>query len=167
MSFTLSVLLDDALLSLNRAVGVLRRRNLPIDSLSVGPTQTPGVSRLTVMLAADDGTADRLLQQMRKMVGVRQAVVFRRSEGVARELALIKVRAGPSQHAEVLEVVSRFKASVADEGPEEIIVEVAGPDDFVESLIRALEPYGVTAVARSGSVALERAGAEAGILSST
>lgn len=166
MSYTLSVLLDDALLSLNRAVGVLRRRNLPIDSISVGPAQMPGVSRLTVMLAVDDATADRLLQQMRKMVGVRQAVVFRRSEGVARELALIKVRADPGQYAEVLEVVSLFKASVADEGPDEIIVEVAGSDAFIVSLIRALEPYGIIDVARSGSVALERAGAGAGFLSS-
>ena len=154
---TVSVLLDDQLLSLNRAVGILRRRNVPIDSISVGPAQAAGLARLTVTLSADGATVDRMVKQLRKMVGVRQAVTFAGDQGVTRELALIKVRPPHHRFAEVLDTVQLFGASVADEGPTEIIVEVAGSGPMILSLLRALEPFGIVEAARSGSIALERA----------
>jgi len=162
---TISVLLDESLLSLNRAVGVVRRRNLPIDSFSVGPALTPGVSRLTITLSADQATTDRLVGALRKTSGVREAVSYRGGEGVARELALIKVRVGRGSYGQVLDAIQLFRAAVIDEGPEEVVVQVAGSEAFVVSLIRALEPYGVVDVARSGTIALERAGAAAGSFS--
>ena len=159
MRQTISVLLNEELLSLNRAVGVLRRCNLAVESIAVGPSQAPGVSRLTIILNGDEPTVDRMVKQLRKTDGVEQAVAFRCHDGVARELALIKVRAPQAHYAELLDAVSLFNASVLDEGAEEIIVEVAGSGPFILSLIRALEPFGVLDIARSGSIALERAGA--------
>ena len=100
-----SVLLEDRLITLNRAVGLIRRRNLPVRSLAVGPTATPGVSRLTLMIHSDMATADRAVQHLQKMIGVRAAVAFPSREGVARELALVKVRAPHERYGELLDVV--------------------------------------------------------------
>ncbi len=153
---TVAVLLDEELISLNRAVGVLRRRNLPFESISVGPTDAPRVSRLTVMLCSDDATVERMVRQLEKTSGVRQAVQFRESDGIAREIALVKVRVRQERYAEFLDTVALFGASVVDEGEEEMIVEVVGAGAFVTALIRALEPFGVLETARSGAIALLR-----------
>ncbi len=149
-----SVLLEDRLITLNRAVGLIRRRNLPVRSLAVGPTATPGLSRLTIMIHSDSATADRAVQHLQKMIGVRAAVAFPSREGVARELALVKVRAPHERYAELLDVLQLYNASVVDDSSEAMIVELSGSEAFVLSCIRALEPFDVIEVARSGTVAL-------------
>ncbi len=149
-----SVLLEDRLITLNRAVGLIRRRNLPVRSLAVGPTATPGLSRLTIMIHSDSATADRAVQHLQKMIGVHAAVAFPSREGVARELALVKVRAPHERYAELLDVLQLYNASVVDDSSEAMIVELSGSEAFVLSCIRALEPFHVIEVARSGTVAL-------------
>jgi acetolactate synthase-1/3 small subunit len=149
-----SVLLEDRLITLNRAVGLMRRRNLPVRSLAVGPTGTPGVSRLTLMIHSDAATADRAVQHLKKMIGVRAAVALPPGEGVTRELALVKVRAPHERYGELLDVIQLYNASVVDESDDAMIVELSGSEAFVLSLIRALERFGVLEVARSGTVAL-------------
>ena len=149
-----SVLLEDRWITFNRAVGLLRRRNLPVRSLAVGPTATPGVSRLTIMIHSDMETAERAVQHLQKVVGVRAAVVFSAAEGVARELALVKVRASRDRYGELLDVVQLYNASIADEAADAVIVELSGSEAFVLSCIRALERFGVLEVARTGTVAL-------------
>jgi acetolactate synthase-1/3 small subunit len=150
-----AVLLEDRLITLNRAVGLLRRRNLPVRSIAVGPTATPGVSRLTIMMQSDEATADRAVKHLEKMIGVRQAVAFPASGGVTRELALVKVRAPADRYGELLDVVQLYNASVVDDSPEAIIVELAGSEAFVLSCIRALERFEILELARSGAIALE------------
>jgi acetolactate synthase I/III small subunit len=149
-----SVLLEDRLITLNRAVGLIRRRNLPVRSLAVGPTDTPGLSRLTIMLHSDTATADRAVQHLQKVVGVRAAVAFPAGEGVVRELALVKVRAPHERYGELLDVVQLYNASVVDDSADTMIVELSGSEAFVLSCIRALERFGVVEVARSGTIAL-------------
>ena len=149
-----SVLLEDRLITLNRAVGLIRRRNLPVRSLAVGPTATPGLSRLTIMLHSDPATANRAVQHLQKVVGVRAAVTFPAREGVARELALVKVRAPHERYGELLDVVQLYNASVVDDSADAMIVELSGSEAFVLSCIRALERFGVVEVARSGTIAL-------------
>lgn len=153
-SHTVSVLLQDHLTTLTRAVGLIRRRNLPVRSLAVGPSGTPGVSRLTIMMQSDPATADRAVQHLQKVVGVHAAVAFPAGEGVARELALIKVRASAEQYGELLDVVQLYQASIIDDSPDAMIVELSGSEAFILSCIRALERFGVIEVARSGTVAL-------------
>jgi acetolactate synthase-1/3 small subunit len=148
-----SVLLEDRWITLNRAVGLIRRRNLPVRSLAVGPTDTPGLSRLTIMLHSDTATAERAVQHLQKVVGVRAAVAFPAGEGVVRELALVKVRA-PHERGELLDVVQLYHASVVDDSADTMIVELSGSEAFVLSCIRALERFGVVEVARSGTIAL-------------
>ena len=149
-----SVLLEDRLITFNRAVGLIRRRNLPVRSLAVGPTATPGLSRLTIMIHSDTATADRAVQHLQKMVGVRAAVAFPAGEGVVRELALVKVRAPHERYGELLDVVQLYNASVVDDSADAMIVELSGSEAFVLSCIRALERFGVVEVARSGTIAL-------------
>jgi acetolactate synthase I/III small subunit len=149
-----SVLLEDRWITLNRAVGLIRRRNLPVRSLAVGPTATPGLSRLTIMIHSDTATADRAVQHLQKVVGVRAAVAFPAREAVVRELALVKVRAPHDRYGELLDVVQLYNASVVDDSADAMIVELSGSEAFVLSCIRALERFGVVEVARSGTVAL-------------
>lgn len=149
-----SVLLEDRWITLNRAVGLIRRRNFPVHSLAVGPTATPGLSRLTIMIHSDTATADRAVQHLQKVVGVRAAVAFPAREGVVRELALVKVRAPHERYGELLDVVQLYNASVVDDSADAMIVELSGSEAFVLSCIRALERFGVVEVARSGTIAL-------------
>ncbi|MFL5493146.1 MAG: acetolactate synthase small subunit [Gemmatimonadales bacterium] len=150
-----TVLLEDRLITFNRAVGLIRRRNLPVRSIAVGPTTTPGVSRLTIMIQSDEATANRAVQQLQKVIGVREATAFAAQDGVARELALVKVRAPADRYAELLDVVQLYHASVIDDTPDAVIVELTGSEAFVLSCIRALERFEILDVARSGAIAIE------------
>ena len=150
-----TVLLEDRLITFNRAVGLIRRRNLPVRSIAVGPTTTPGVSRLTIMIQSDEETANRAVQQLQKVVGVREAAAFAAQDGVARELALVKVRAAADRYAELLDVVQLYHASVIDDTPDAVIVELTGSEAFVVSCIRALERFEILDVVRSGAIAIE------------
>jgi acetolactate synthase I/III small subunit len=149
-----SVLLEDRLITSNRAVGLIRRRNLPVRSLAIGPTATPGLSRLTIMMQSDSATAERAVQHLQKMIGVRAAIAFPTLDGVTRELALVKVRAPHHRYAELLDVVQLYNAVVLDESTEGLIVELSGSEAFVLSCLRALERFEVVEVARSGTIAL-------------
>jgi acetolactate synthase I/III small subunit len=149
-----SVLLEDRWITLNRAVGLIRRRNLPVRSLAIGPTATPGLSRLTIMMQSDSATAERAVQHLQKMIGVRAAIAFPTLDGVTRELALVKVRAPHHRYAELLDVVQLYNAVVLDESTEGLIVELSGSEAFVLSCLRALERFEVVEVARSGTIAL-------------
>lgn len=154
-SRAVTVLLEDRLITFTRAVGLLRRRNLPVRSIAVGPTAVPGVSRLTIMMQSDETTADRAARHLEKLIGVREAVAFPARDGVARELALVKVRAPADRYGELLDVVQLYQASVIDDAPEAMIVELTGSEAFVLSCIRALERFEILEVARTGAVALE------------
>jgi acetolactate synthase-1/3 small subunit len=150
-----TVLLEDRLITFTRAVGLIRRRNLSVRSIAVGPTAAPGVSRLTIMVNSDEATAARAVQHLDKVVGVRAAATFPARDGVSREIALVKVRAHPERHGELLDVVQLYHATVVDDSAEAIIVEMTGSEAFVLSGIRALEPFEILEVARSGAVAME------------
>jgi acetolactate synthase-1/3 small subunit len=152
-----SVLLEDRLITFNRAVGLIRRRNLPVRSLAIGPTATPGLSRLTIMMQSDNATAERAVQQLQKMIGVRAAIAFPSLSGAARELALVKVRASHDRYAELLDVVQLYNGLVIDDAADGLIVELSGSEAFVLSCLRALERFEVVEVARSGTIALASA----------
>jgi acetolactate synthase-1/3 small subunit len=122
--------------------------------VAVGPTVTPGLSRLTIMINSDPATAERAVQQFQKVVGVRAVVSFPAEEGVARELALVKVRAPHERYGELLDVVQLYQGAVVDDSEDTMIIELSGSEAFVLSCIRALERFGVVEVARSGTIAL-------------
>jgi acetolactate synthase-1/3 small subunit len=150
-----TVLLEDQLITLNRAVGLIRRRNFPVRGLAVGPTDTPGVSRLTIMMQSDAATAERAVQHLQKIIGVRDAVAIPPGEAVTREIALVKLRPRTDRYGELLDVVQLYHATVIDESADTVIVELTGSEAFVLSCLRALERFDILEVARSGAVALE------------
>jgi acetolactate synthase-1/3 small subunit len=152
----ITVILDDRLVTLNAAVGLLRRRNLPVRSVTVGPDVTEGRSRLFAMIEADAGAAQRVALLFEKLIGVDEARVAPAAETVARELALIRIRAQADAYGELLDVLSLYHANVLEEGPDGLVVELTGPDTFVLSCLRAVERFGIVDVARSGAVAIER-----------
>jgi acetolactate synthase-1/3 small subunit len=154
------VLLEDQLITLNRVVGLLRRRNVPLRSLSVGPTGAPGVSRLTIMIQSDETAAERAVQHLQKIVGVRDAAVIAPGDAVARELALVKLRPAAEQYAELLDVVQLYHATLVDESLDAVVLELTGSEAFVLSCVRALERFEIVEVARSGTVAMESGTAE-------
>ncbi len=149
-----AVLLEDRLITFSRAVGLLRRRNFPVRSIAVGPTAAPGVSRLTIMIQSDEATADRAVKHLQKMIGVRQATAFPARDGVARELALVRVRASADRYGELLDVVQLYRAAIVEDSPDAMIVELTGSEAFVLSGLRALERFEVLEIARTGTVAL-------------
>lgn len=157
-----SVLIEDRLITLTRAVGLLRRRNLPVRSFAVGPTATPGLSRLTIMIQSDEAAAERAVQHLQKMIGVRDAAALPPGAAVTREIALVKVRAPAARYGELLDVLQLYHASVVDDAADAVIVELTGSEAFVLSCLRALERFEILDVARSGAVALEAGPAGAG-----
>ncbi len=156
-----TVLLEDRLITFTRAVGLIRRRNLPVRSIAVGPTVAAGVSRLTIMVNSDEATAARAVQHLQKVVGVREAATFAVRDGVSREMALVKIRAHPDRYGELLDVVQLYHATVVDDSADTIIVELTGSEAFVLSCIRALEPFEIVEVARTGGLAMEVDGRKA------
>jgi acetolactate synthase I/III small subunit len=154
------VLLEDQVITLNRVVGLIRRRNFPVRSLSVGPAGTPGVSRLTIMMQSDESAAERAVQHLQKVVGVHAAAVTCQSDAVARELALVKLRPAAEQYAELLDVVQLYHATLVDESLDAVVLELTGSEAFVLSCLRALERFEIVEVARSGAVAMESGTAE-------
>jgi len=158
-SHAVVVLLDDDILTVNRVIGVVRRRNLPIDGLSVGPGEGASVLRLTLLIQADAAAAERMLRQLEKTHGVRSVAVFPAAEAVTREVTLIKVRSAPNDGAALRAVVKQFGGAVADERQGGVIVEIGGARENTQALLAALEPFGIVEVARSGAVALRGADA--------
>lgn len=152
----ITVVLDDKLVTLNAAVGLLRRRNLPVRSVTFGPHVTEGRSRLFAMIEADEGAAQRVALLFEKLIGVDEARAVPASDTVVRELALIRIRAQVESYGELLDVLGLYHANVLEEGPDGVVVELTGPDTFVLSCLRAVERFGIVDVARSGAVAVER-----------
>jgi acetolactate synthase-1/3 small subunit len=155
-----TVLLQEQLITLTRALGLIRRRGFPVHALAVGPTDAPGISRLTIMMQSDEATAERAVQHLQKIIGVRAATAVPPEGLVARELALVKLRSAAERYAELLDVVQLYHGTVVDESDDVLIVELSGPEAFVLSGIRALERFDIIEVARSGTVALESGAAE-------
>lgn len=141
---------------LNRIASLFRRRAFNIISLTVGRTEKPGISRMTLVVDADDDTAQRIEANLYKLVNVLFVEEVSFTKAVARELALIKVRASGDQRAEVLKVCEVFRARVVDMGAELLTVEITGTHDKVDGLVDVLRPYSVVEMVRTGVVAMTR-----------
>ena len=157
MIHTLSVLVEDKPGALVRVAQMFRRRNYNIESLAVGPTERPDVSRITLRVDCAQGSLEQIERQMHKLVNVLRVTELEPGDSVERELALIKVAAPPDRRAELLALAELFQARVADLGPETLIIEVVGPPDTLDSLEELVRPHGVKELVRTGRVGLTRA----------
>lgn len=141
---------------LSRISGLFSRRAYNIDSLSVGRTQEPGVSRITVAVTCDDSTLEQIIKQSRKLYVVRAVEELKVNQAVYRELALVKFRAREEDRGPIRNVVDIFRASIVDLGTESIIVEITGDGDKIDAFLRVAEPYGIIEMTRTGLTALGR-----------
>lgn len=141
---------------LNRVASLFRRRNYNIESLTVGKTETPGVSRMTIVLEADDTTARLLEANLYKLVNVLRVQDVTYLPTVTRDMALIKVSAPTDVRPQVLQVCELFRARVLDLGPEALVVEITGTEDKIFGLVEVLEPFGILELVRTGRVAMTR-----------
>jgi acetolactate synthase-1/3 small subunit len=143
---------------LNRVSSLFRRRNYNIESLSVGHSETPGISRMTIVLNGDERIVEQVVKQLDKLINVTGVIDVSPRPAVFRELALVKVKAGVGTRSEIIELTKVFRGRIVDVGAESLMVEITGPEDRVNSLLRVLEPFGIEELARTGRVAMVRSG---------
>ena len=153
---TLSVLVEDKPGVLARVSGLFSRRGFNIESLAVGSTEHPDVSRMTIVVAVDDFPLEQVTKQLNKLVHVIKIVELDQAASVQRELLLVKVRADPTVRSQVLEIVNLFRAKAVDVTPEALTIEATGTADKLGALLRNLEPFGIREMVKSGMVAVGR-----------
>ncbi|MFN8127834.1 MAG: acetolactate synthase small subunit [Candidatus Nanopelagicales bacterium] len=155
---TLSVLVENKPGVLARIAGLFSRRGFNIDSLAVGPTENPEVSRMTIAISVDKLPLEQVTKQLNKLINVLKIVELDPDHSVQRELVLVKVNASKEIRSSVLEIVTLFRAKVVDVAPESVTIEATGSRDKLEALLRVLEPYGIKELVQSGMVAVGRGG---------
>ena len=153
---TLSVLVEDRPGVLARIAGLFSRRGFNIESLAVGPTEHPDISRMTVVVDVDELPLEQVTKQLNKLVEVIKIVELEPSSSVQRELLLVKVRIDQATRSHVLETVQLFRAKVVDVSPDALTIEATGDVDKLAALLRLLEPFGVRELVQSGLVAMAR-----------
>jgi acetolactate synthase I/III small subunit len=136
--------------------GMLASRAFNIESLAVGETEDPQFSRMTFVVAGDDKTVDQVRKQLEKIVTVVKVVDYQRTEIVDRGLILLKVATTSQQRTAILELVSIFRAKVVDVGLNELMIELSGQDNKLNSFIDLMRPYGIVELVRTGRIALAR-----------
>jgi acetolactate synthase-1/3 small subunit len=163
MQYTFITLVENKPGVLNRVASLFRRRNFNIESLAVGRTEKPDISRMTIVVGCnDDVDAHKIEANLYKLVNVIDVQDVTRQPSVTRDLALIKVKAGPDQRAQVNSLAQMFRARIIDVAVDSLIVEVTGTEEKIEGMIELLRPIGIMEMTRTGQVAMMR-GAYEGI----
>jgi acetolactate synthase I/III small subunit len=153
---TLSVLVENKPGVLARVASLFSRRGFNIDSLAVGPTEHPEVSRMTIVVNVEELPLEQVTKQLNKLINVIKIVELDPDQSVQRELLLVKVKADLATRSHVLETVQLFRAKVVDVAPDAVTVEATGNADKLDALLRVLEPFGVKELVQSGMVAMAR-----------
>lgn len=141
---------------LNRVVGLFRRRGFNIESLSVGHSETPGISRLTFVVNGDDRMLDQAVRQLYKLVNVTRVEDLTARPAVIREMALIRVKVDGQTRSEVMQIVDIYRQQIVDVSIDALVIQAVGAEDRVESLIELLRNYPILEMVRTGSVAMTR-----------
>jgi acetolactate synthase-1/3 small subunit len=158
MESTLIALVEDKPGVLNRVASLFRRRAFNIESLAVGHTENPGISRMTIVVDSDRTNVQKVAQNLYKLVNVIRVEDVTEQPAVMRDLALIKVRANGGTRSEVMQIVETFRARVVDVGLDTLMIEVTGTEEKVEGLVEVLRSFGILEMVRTGRVAMVRGG---------
>lgn len=149
---------------LNRVMSLFRQRSFNVESVSVGHTETPGISRMTFVLEGDDRVTEQVIKQLYKLLEVIKVTDITAENLIQRELALIKVTATDRHRADIMRIASDiYRARVVDASPDTMIIEVTGPAEKIDSLLTMIRPYGIKEVARTGAVAMVRGSEGSGL----
>ena len=153
---TLSVLVEDTPGVLARVSGLFARRQFNIDSLAVGGTEVPGISRITVVVHADDLLLEQVTKQLNKLIHVLKIVELPPQSSVQREHIMIKVRADAATRPQVTQTADLFRARVVDVSPESLVIEATGEPGKLQALLANLEAFGIREIVRAGALGLGR-----------
>ncbi|MCO6450849.1 MAG: acetolactate synthase small subunit [Caldilineales bacterium] len=141
---------------LNRVVGLFRRRNFNIESLTVGHSETPGISRLTFVVNGDDHMVEQSVKQLYKLVNVTKVERITDRKAITRELVLVRVKVDSKTRSEIMQIVDIYRARIVDVSMDAVVVQAVGAEDQIESLIELLSNYPILEMVRTGAVAMTR-----------
>lgn len=156
MKHVLSVLVNNEPGVLARVAGLFGRRDFNIDSICVGETEKPGISRMIIVSRGDSRTMEQVSKQLHKLIDVIKVQNLSENAMVARELMLIKVEVSPASRTEVNGILEPFRAAVVDVGPDTLTVQATGDHEKLDALIELLRPYGIKELSRTGMTAMLR-----------
>lgn len=152
----LSLLVEDKPGLLTRVAGLFARRGFNINSLAVGTSEVPGLSRITVVVEVDELPLEQVTKQLNKLINVIKVVELDQTQSVQREHLLVKVRVDSVTRSQVLEAVTLFRARVVDVATDSLVIEVTGDSGKTQALLKVLEPFGIREMAQSGLLAIGR-----------
>jgi len=156
MKHIISALVENKPGVLAHVAGMFAARGFNIDSLVVGRTEDPDLSRMTLVVVGDDRVVEQVRKQLAKIIPVVKVQDFAGQPVVARDLMLITISAPPQMRPEILSLIEMFKGKVVDIGQKFVMVEVSGPEEKIEAFIDVCKPYGIKSVARTGTIAMPR-----------
>lgn len=156
MKHTLSILVQNNPGVLSRVAGLFTRRSYNIESITVGATDDPGISRMTIVVDGDQRTVEQITKNVHKLIEVLKVTDLTHDDMVDRELALIKVASDAQNRSEILHIVDIFRAKIVDVSERSVIVEVTGDEGKIDAMVRLLRPHGIRELVRTGKVAMAR-----------
>lgn len=156
LRYTLAVMVANQAGVLARVAGLFSRRGFNIESVAVGPTQDPGMSRMTIVVEGDERIVEQVSKQLNKLVDVIKVSDLTPESSVGRELALIKVQAEGARQRELVQIAEIFRAKVVDVSPRSLVIEVTGDEAKLDAILELLRPFGILEMARTGKIALQR-----------
>lgn len=162
MKHTMIAWMEDKPGVLNRVAGLFRRRNFNIESLTVGHSETPGISRMTFVVDGDARQLRQVKTQLSKLINVTAVQDVTDEPTVVRELALVKVHADSANRAEILQLVDIYRAGIVDVAMDSLVIQITGPEERVNSLISLLGTFGIEEMVRTGRVAMVRSNGRSG-----
>lgn len=152
----LSLLVENHPGVLSRIAGLFSRRGYNIESLSVGMTDNPNISRMTIVVTGDDAILEQIKKQLNKLIDTIKINELSLENAVLRELVLLKVKADAHKRSEIIEIASIFRAKIVEVGPKTLTVEMTGDDKKIMGFLELLKPYGIVEFIRSGCTGMER-----------
>jgi len=156
MRHTIAVIVENKSGVLTRIAGLFSRRSFNIDGLSVGATDNPEYSRMTITVEGDDEVLEQVIKQLSKLINVIRVTELAPAESVERELAVIKVTADKDSRSEIMQIVNIFRAKIIDVSARSMIIEVTGDEEKINAIVQLLRQFGIKEMARTGKVSMIR-----------
>lgn len=156
MHHVISAIVENKVGVLSHIAGLLSSRGFNIDSLTVGRTHEPSLSRMTIAVQGDDAVLEQVRKQLEKVIDVVRVTDYQGKDIVSRDLALVKINAPASKRQEVIGLVDIFRGKVVDISAQEIVVELSGPVNKIEAFVEVVRGYGIKELVRTGVVAMAR-----------
>lgn len=156
MRHVISLLVENKVGVLARITSLISGRGFNIDSLAVGETENPALSRMTIVVRGDDAILEQVRKQLGKIIDVIKVIDFTNEEFVERDLMLLKVNVPAGRRGEIIEIVEIFRGKIIDVSPRDLVIELSGVEDKIEAMVNLLRPYGIKELVRTGSIAISR-----------